>query len=276
MKKVISVILTIAMLLSMSVTAFAVDSAKNYDAAARVLNENKQFISDKYLGMFGYESDDAEIVITYDRPVTPELIKQSETTAIKIQTADIVQASTTNSGSRSNTYGWDRTGTYLCDGQYFYVGVDLEVNVLNKDGREYYQLSKYTLYWDTDNAFVGDGYNDANGYCSGTSEEAVIRQYGIMYSTERLGAAEEIELSYGPHELYLSGYSTTSTWYDRDGYTCDSIGGIASLATYHIKTADSVVNGVHNDVHYYYIEDFYAGAGSLPDLMSVEAGAEIQ
>ena len=276
MKRMISVILTAAMLLSMSVTAFAADSDRNYDKKARALNENKQFITEKYLGMFGYESDDVEIVITYDRPVTPELVKQSETQAIKIQTANIVQVSSTSNGTRSNTSGWDRTGTYLCDGQYFYIGVDLEVNVLNKNGRDYYQLSNYTLYWDTDNALVGDGYNDSNGYCSGTSEEAVIKQYGIMYSTERLGAAEVIELSYGPHELYLSGYSTTDTWYNREGYSCDSIGGIIALATYYIKTADSVVNGVHNDVHYYYIENFNIGAGSLPDLASVETGTEIQ
>lgn len=276
MKKIISILLTAAIFLSMRVTAFAADSAKNYNEAARTLNENKQFISEKYLSMFGYETDNTEIIITYDRPVTPELVKQSETQVIKIQTADIMQVPSKKNESRSNTLGWDRTGTYLCDGQYFYVGVDLEVNVLTKNGTEYYQLSKYTLYWDTDNPFIGDGYNDANGYCSGTNEEAVIRQYGLMYSTEKLGAADEIELSFGPHGLYINGFSTTNTWYNREGYSCSGIGGIASLATYHIKTADSVVNGVHNDVHYYYIEDFYVGAGSHVYSMSLEPDTVIQ
>ncbi len=265
MKKILIVVLVVVAVFAFATTAFASESIDNdadYTSEVARLNSQKQFFEEKYLEMLELEKDEADIEITYDQEVTPELLKLSEASAVKIQTVNINITPSLTMESRSGTQSWDKAGTYLCDGQYFYVYVRLGVNVLTKDSREYYQLSNYKLKWQADNPLIGS--NDPNGYCYGTNEEAIIRQYGIKYSTERLGSAAQINLTYGPHASNLNGFFRTNSWYNREAYSCDGIGGIASLATYHIKTADSVVDGVHNDVHYYIIEDFYVGAGSLP------------
>lgn len=249
------------------ITAFASDksdSGENYVSESADLNFQKQFFKDKYLEILGFNEGEAKIKITYDQVITPKILMQSKTSPVKIQTADIEKTSSLTMMSGSGTNNWNKTGTYLCDGQYFYVSASLTVNILKRsdDERDFYQLSEYKLNWTANNPLLGS--NDANGYCVGTSESAVIKQAGIQYSDLLAGNAANINLSYGPHSLNCNSAWNTSSWSNRAAYAIDRVGALMAYATFHIKTADRVVNGVHEDVHYYNISNFIVGENNYP------------
>lgn len=269
LKRVLSYLLALTMLFAVAISANAIDTkpqglpSEYWQAAdADRIQSQKDIELRKYYLESNIDLSKYNVKVLHDEPVTLEVLRKSENEAVLVRLEELTPKMVALAG---NTDTNSRTGTYLCDGNYFYVSSELTANLKYRsdDSNPYYQLSYYYHDWSTSNTPDSD-YNDPNGYCIGTSDSSTIKQLGLKYSTGLQGAAADINFTCGPFPANVRSHYDSHSWNNREAYRVAGTGALIAYTTFNIKTCRKVENGVHYDVKYFYVDRFLVGWNDVP------------